>query len=132
MEIQGVPKFYEPSQTPVLYVGPVSNVRGRVPLTPRQLHTDHPTRAPSPKGQEILTLLCRRLQRVRQEGSNVHQLNQWLWEFGRGKPRLGGLSAAETEARRLGIAVMQDGAKRGRHTTRVRRSHKAPKAAAAQ
>ena len=54
-----------------------------------------------------------------------------LWEFGRGKPRLGGLSVAETEARRLGIAVMQDGAKRG-HATRVRRSHKAPKAAAAQ
>ena len=56
------------------------------PVSPRQLYTDHPTRAPSPKGQEIPTLLCRHLQRVRQEGSNVYQLNQWLWEFGRGKP----------------------------------------------
>ena len=103
------------------------------PVSPRQLYTDHLTRPPSPQGQEIPTLLCRRLQRVRQKGSNVYQLNQWLWEFGRGKPRLGGLSVtvAETEARR--IAVIQDGAKRG-HATRVRRSlsHKAPKAAAAQ
>ena len=76
------------------------------PVSPRQLYTDHPTRAPSPKGQEIPTLLCRRLQRVQQEGSNLDQLNQWPWEFGQGKPRLGGLSVAETEARRLRIAVM--------------------------
>ena len=32
------------------------------------------------------------------KGSNIYELNQWLWEFGLGKPpsRLGGLSAAET------------------------------------
>ena len=53
------------------------------------------------------------------------------WEFGRGMPLLGGLSVADTEARR--IAVMQDGAKRqGGHAAWVRRSHKAPKAAAGQ
>ena len=101
------------------------------PVSPRQLYTDHPTRAPSPKRQEIPARMCRCLQRVWQEGSNIYE-NQWLCEFGRGKPRLGGLSVAETEERRLGIAVMQDGAKRGSHATRVRRSHKAPKAAAAQ
>ena len=38
------------------------------PVSPRQLYTDHLTRPPSPQGQEIPTLLCRRLQRVRQEG----------------------------------------------------------------
>jgi hypothetical protein len=31
------------------------------------------------------------------KGSNVYQLNQWMWEFGRGKPRLGGLSVTDTE-----------------------------------
>ena len=79
------------------------------PVSPRQLYTNHPTRAPSHKGQEIPILLYRRLQQVRQEGSNVYQLNQWLWEFGWGNSRLGGLSVAETvtEARRLGIAMMQ-------------------------
>ena len=27
-------------------------------------------------------------------GSNVYEVNHWLWMFGRGKPRLGGLSVA--------------------------------------
>ena len=44
------------------------------------------------------------------KGSNVYEINQWLWQFGRGKPRLGGPSVAETEERR--IAVAKDGAKR--------------------
>ena len=39
----------------------------------------------------------------------MYEINQWLWQFGRGKPRLGGLSVAENEERR--IAVAKDGAK---------------------
>ena len=27
----------------------------------------------------------------------MYKLNLWLWQFGRGKPRLGGLSVAATE-----------------------------------
>ena len=46
------------------------------------------------------------------------QVNQWLWQFGRGKPRRGGLSVAETEERR--ITVAKDGAKRA-VATRARR-----------
>ena len=42
------------------------------------------------------------------KGSNVYEVNQWLWQFGRGKPRLGGLSVAETEE--LRIEVAKDGA----------------------
>ena len=56
------------------------------------------------------------------------EINQWLWQFGRGKPRLGGLSVAETEERR--IAVAKDGAKRA-VATLARRHRKALKAAAA-
>ena len=44
------------------------------------------------------------------KGSNVYELNQWLWQFGRGKPRLGGLSVAATEERR--IAVVKGAAKK--------------------
>ncbi len=35
-------------------------------------------------------------------GSNVYEVNPWLWQFGRGKPRLGGpsLSVEATEERR--------------------------------
>ena len=32
-------------------------------------------------------------------GSNVYEVNHWLWMFGRCKPRLGGLSVAETAVR---------------------------------
>ena len=44
------------------------------------------------------------------KGSNVYVLNQWLREFGRGKPHLGGLSVTATEERR--IAVAKGGAKK--------------------
>ena len=58
----------------------------------------------------------------------MYEINQWLWQFRRGKPRLGGLSVAETEERR--IAVANDGAKRA-VATRARRPRKALKAAGA-
>ena len=29
-------------------------------------------------------------------GSNVYEVNTWLWQFGRGKPRIGGLTIEET------------------------------------
>ncbi len=32
-------------------------------------------------------------------GSNVYEVNTWLWQFGRGKPRLGGLTIEETSDR---------------------------------
>ena len=55
-------------------------------------------------------------------GSNVFEVNPWLWQFGRCKPRLGGLSMTESKDRR--IAVPQDGAKHG-HATRTKRMHTA-------
>ncbi len=32
-------------------------------------------------------------------GSNVYEVNTWLWQFGRGKPHLGGLTIEETSDR---------------------------------
>ena len=58
----------------------------------------------------------------------MYEINQWLSQFGRGKPRLGGLSVAETEDRR--IAMSKDGAKRA-VATLARRRRKALKAAGA-
>ena len=62
---------------------------------------------------------------------DLYEINQWLWQFGLGKPRLGGLSVAETEE--LCIAVAKDGAKRAAVATlaRLGRSRKAPKVAGA-
>ena len=63
----------------------------------------------------------------------MYEINLWLWQFGLGKPRLGGLSVrAETEERR--IAVAKDGAAAKRvvaPATRARRRDKALKAAGA-
>ena len=36
----------------------------------------------------------------RHGGSNVHEVNLWLWQFGCGKPRLDGLSGEKTGARK--------------------------------
>ena len=33
-------------------------------------------------------------------GSNVYEINPWLWHFWRGKPSLGGLSVEETQVRK--------------------------------
>jgi hypothetical protein len=38
-------------------------------------------------------------------GSNVYEVNPWLWQFGRGKPRLGGLTIEETSERTSGIVT---------------------------
>ena len=98
MESKGIRKVYDPSPTPILYVGPISNVLGRVPLMPLFLHGNSTPTIPHQ---------LRHLQRSKfplgcaqadasnksgRKGSNVHELNQWMWEFGRGKPCLGGLS----------------------------------------
>ena len=42
--------------------------------------------------------------------SNVYEVNTWLWNFGSGKPRLGGLSVEETSMRKK--TVKNDQAKR--------------------
>ena len=36
--------------------------------------------------------------------SNVYEVNPWLWQFGRGKPRLGGLSVEETQVRKQAVS----------------------------
>ncbi len=33
--------------------------------------------------------------------SNVYEVNPWLWQFGRGKPRLSGLTVVETADKRV-------------------------------
>ena len=56
MEAMGVQKLYTPSPTPILYVGLVADVLGRVPLIPpRQLYSDHPTPAPPAPGRQVST-----------------------------------------------------------------------------
>ncbi len=47
-----------------------------------------------------VTVQTQPLQMVDSGGSNVYEVNTWLWNFGRGKPRLGGLNVDETSMRK--------------------------------
>ena len=38
-------------------------------------------------------------------GSNVYEVNQWLWQFGRGKPRLGGLKIEDISDRHDAVKI---------------------------
>jgi hypothetical protein len=37
-------------------------------------------------------------------GSNVYEVNLWLWQFGRGTPRLGGLTIEDTSERKDAVS----------------------------
>ena len=106
MERAGVTKLYEPFPTPCLYVAPAANMVGRVPLiqlflagnsTPTipHLYSQHKRSGfPVPVGS------CDTAAADGRRGSNVYEVNPWLWQFGRGKPRLGCLSVEKTGARK--------------------------------
>ncbi len=56
-------------------------------------------------------------------GSHVYEVNPWLWQFGRGKPRLGGLSVAKTGAKKA--AAQKEWLLRGAETRRRRKADRA-------
>jgi hypothetical protein len=101
MESNGIRKLYEPSPVHTLYVGRVEDLLGQVPLFPCFLD-----------GNTASTILYKNSGRQKQafefgcadgqghasrRGSHVYDINDWLWNFGRPQPRVGGLSVAKTE-----------------------------------
>ena len=104
MEAKGVQKLYEPSPTPILYVGLAADVLGRVPLMPLFLLVNSTPTIPHQLRQHRSVRFPHGLADAADEsgrkGSNVYEINKWLWQTTLavwGKPRLGGLSVAETE-----------------------------------
>ncbi len=111
VEDAGVVKLYEPSPTPCHYVAPAENMVDRVPLiqlflagtmTPTVPHV-YSKRKDSgfPMGCADAAALDGR------RGSNVYEVNPWMWQFGCGKPRLGGLAVGETADRQLAKDVVR-------------------------
>ena len=100
MEDSGFVKLYEPSPTPCLYVAPVENMVGRVPLTPLFLAGNATPTIPhmyTKRKDSGFPMGCADVAAADgRRGSNVYEVNPWLWRFGRGKPRLGDLSVEET------------------------------------
>ncbi len=103
MEDSGGVKLYEPSPTPCLYVAPVENMVGRVPLIPLFLAGNSTPTIPHmfTKSKDAgFPFGCADAAAVDgRRGSNIYEVNTWLWSFGRGKPGLGGLSIVQTQAR---------------------------------
>jgi len=53
-------------------------------------------------------------------GSNIYEVNPWLWRFGRGKPHLGGLSIDQTAKRQDAVSDVWH--KRAAETKRARKT----------
>ena len=127
MESAGLTKLYEPFPTPCLYVAPAANMVGRVPLIPLFLagnsiptipheHSQH-KRSGFPVGT------CDTAAADGRRGSNVYEVNPWLWQFGRGKQRLGGLSVEKTDDKKE--AALKERNLRGAETRRRRKADRA-------
>ncbi len=129
MERAGVTNLYEPFPTPCLYVAPAANMVGRVPLiqlflagnsTPTipHLYSQHKR-----SGFPVGSCDCDTAAADGRCGSNVYEVNPWLWQFGRGKPRLGGLSVEKTGARK--VAAQKERLQRGAETRLRRKADRA-------
>ena len=112
-----------PSPTPVLYVAHCELMLSRVPLFPCFLQGNTTPTIPHKlrhrKASAFQYGIADAATVHGHRGSNVYEVNPWLWQFGRGRPRLGGLSVSETEERRE--AVVRAGAKRSQETSGCRR-----------
>ena len=112
MEDAGVVKLYEPSPTPCLYVAKAENMVGRIPLIPCFLdgnasHYATPTilhKYSKNKSACFLAGCADSAAEDGRRGSNVYEVNTWLWQFGRGKPQIGGLIIEATAVERLDSA----------------------------
>ncbi len=111
-------------QTPCLYVAPASCMVGRVPLIPLFLAGNSTPTIPHKfrkhKSSGFPAGTCDTAAVDGKRGSNVYEVNLWLWQFGRGKPRLGGLSVEETDDRK--DAAQQEQIVRGAKTRRRRKA----------
>ena len=103
MEDAGVVKLYEPSPTPCLYVAKAENMVGRVPLILCFLDGNATPTIPHKYSRNKSACFPAGCADAAAEdgrrGNNVYEVNTWLWQFGRGKPRIGGLTIKETAER---------------------------------
>ena len=115
-------KLYEQSPTPILYVALCENMLGRVPLFPCFLQDNATPTIPHKllhfKASAFQYGIADAAAVDGRRGSNVYEVNPCLWQFGRGRPYLGGLSVSETEDRREAVVLAASGAKRSQETSR--------------
>jgi hypothetical protein len=112
--------LFEPGPIQCLYVAPVDHMVGRVPLIPLFLAGNStptiPHKFSKHKGSVLPFGCADSTTSDGRRGSNVYEANTWLWNFGCGKPRLGGLNADETTMRKK--TVRENQARRSAETHR--------------
>jgi hypothetical protein len=120
MESKGIHRVYEPSPVPMLYVGRVEDLLGRVPLIPCFLDGNATSTIPhkySGRQRDAFECGCADgAGPTMRRGSHVYEINTWLWNFGRPQPRVSGLSVAKTE--KIRRKSRSDAAKRAWATKR--------------
>ncbi len=91
---------------------------GRVPLAPLFLGGNSTSTIPHKYSQHkrsgFQVGTCDTAAADGRRGSNVYEVNPWLWQFGRGKLRLGGLSVEKTDDRKE--AALKERSLRGAET----------------
>ena len=99
----------------------VANVLGRVPLIPLFLAGNSaptiPHKFSKHKGSGFPLGSANTADADGRRGSNVYEVNQWLWQFG---PRLGGLSVEKTDDRKE--TAQKERLLRGAETRRRRKA----------
>ncbi len=102
-----------------VYVAPVKNITGRVQLFQLFLAGNSTQTVPhcySKLNDTGFPMGCANSAEVDGScGSNVYEVNPWLWQFGRGKQLLGGLNVEETAQRQE--AAQNERLKRGLETS---------------
>jgi len=120
MQSNGVPMVYEAArnQIPSLYVAPVENMLGRVPLIPCFLEGQAVNTIPhSYRGHCDLSGATADSRPGAGNGATLWEVHIWMWRYGRSLPRT--TTIEEATARRA--ARLQDSRKRAAATKKRRR-----------
>ena len=119
MQRKGVPMLYEraASQVPSLYVCPVENVLGRVPLIPCYLNGNSVNTIPHCFRGKIPREAAADSRPDNGTGSRLFEINMWMWRYGRTFPR----QISVDQAVELRKKRVQESRARGAETLRRRR-----------
>ena len=119
MEDSGVRRLYEPSPIPSLYVGLLSDIIGRAPLAQCFMAGNSTPTIPACFARQRQSAFpFGQADTDGSSGSNVYEVNIWLWQFGRGRPRIGGRDVADTEQN---LEARMERRQRQAWETRIRR-----------
>ncbi len=119
LQKSGFPMLFEPaaSQLPTLYVCPVENVLGRVPLLPCYMMGNKQNTTPHALRYHVLNGAAADSRPNSGTGSRLFEVNIWMWRYGRAFPRKISVKDAEEMRRSRG----SESRRRGAETLKRRR-----------